>query len=104
MSEQQEVYPVGYFETLNCLRHPKWETAGMINDVREFVRRDADVPAGQVLAVIDYLREAQSRDLIRELVVACKVGLASLRHGGITGKSPETDTLEAAIQRAEKYI
>lgn len=104
MSEQQEIYPVGYFETLTCLRHPKWDKTGIVNDVREFIRREKDVPAGQVLAVIDYLRETQSRDLIRELLVACKVGLASLRHGGIVGRSPETDTIEAAIQRAEKYI
>jgi hypothetical protein len=103
MTETQKVYPVGYFETMKCLKDPKgWDVAGLVHDIREYTRRELDVPHGQALAVIDYLVERQSNDFVRELVVACKIALASLRHGGINGRSPETDTLQAAIKRAEE--
>jgi hypothetical protein len=106
MSAVQETVPVGYFESLAKLRKPDdWDTSGLIEDARAIVKREDEcsLGMGHVLAVIDHLRDSQSRDMIRELVVACKVGLSSLRHSGIVGRSPETDTLEAAIQRAEQY-
>jgi HEAT repeat protein len=101
MSAVQETVPAGYFESLAKLRKPDdWDTSGLIEDARAIAKREDH---SHVLAVIDYLRDSQSRDLIRELLVACKVGLSLLRHSGIVGRSPETDTLEAAIQRAEQY-
>lgn len=103
MSAVQETFPVGYFEVLAKLRKPDdWDTSGLIEDARAIVKREDEcsLGMGHVLAVIDHLRDSQSRDMIRELVVACKV---ALRHSGIVGRSPETDTLEAAIRRAEQY-
>jgi len=35
-----------------------------------------------------------------DLLLACKVALYSLRCSGINGRSPETDTIEAAIAKA----
>jgi hypothetical protein len=35
-----------------------------------------------------------------DLLLACKVALYSLRCSGIKGRSPETDTIEAAIAKA----
>ena len=101
-NEQEEIMPIGYRDWMECLKRPdSWDVKGIILDARNNVRMDASVQRGKVLAVIDFLLDGQSQDLIRELVVACKIGLSSLRHSGIAGRSAETDTLEAAIKRAE---
>lgn len=41
-------------------------------------------------------------DHVKQLLLACKVGLSSLRHGGIVGRSPETDVMEDAIRNVEQ--
>lgn len=48
--------PAGYAETMDSLKRPRdWDVPGMIADVCEHLRREIDVPHGQVLAVIDTL-------------------------------------------------
>ena len=44
----------------------------------------------------------KNADHVKQLLLACKVGLSSLRHGGIIGRSPETDVMEDAINKVEK--
>ena len=39
---------------------------------------------------------------VKQLLLACKVGLSSLRHVGIVGRSPETDVMEEAIRKVEQ--
>ena len=56
MSDIIEVVPRGYAETMDALNRPKdWDVPGMIADICENLRRENDVPHGQVLAVIDTL-------------------------------------------------
>jgi len=56
MAEEIEVVPQGYAETMDALNRPKdWDVPGMIADICENLRRENDVPHGQLLAVIDTL-------------------------------------------------
>lgn len=63
-----------------------------------------DSDGNEVASVNPYRErlEEESRAIAAapDLLLACKVALSSLRHSGIIGRSPETDTLEAAIQKA----
>jgi hypothetical protein len=75
--------PRGYAATLDCLNQPdSWDVPGMIADMAENLRKENDVPLGQLLAAIDWmtfrLREAaavirntnvtdESQQLLRKL-------------------------------------
>ena len=57
---------------------------------------------GRGFEIIGFISEADARLIAAapDLLLACKLALYSLRCGGISGRSPETDTIEAAIEKA----
>ena len=59
-------YPNGYGVMLAAMRQRAVDVPGVVDDIRECLRREIDVPPGQALAAIDYLIEVneQLRDSV----------------------------------------
>jgi len=62
-------FPNGYGVMLAAMRQRAVDVPGVVDDIRECLRREIDVPHGQTLAAIDYLIEVngQLRDSIHGL-------------------------------------
>jgi hypothetical protein len=62
-------FPSGYGVMIEAMRQRAVDVPGVVNDIRECLRREIDVPPGQSLAAIDYLIEVneQLRDSIHGL-------------------------------------
>ena len=65
MRELGDVTPAGYSETIDRMNQPQsWDVPGMIADMAEYLRVGNEVPAGQLLAALDWmtfrLRECRS--------------------------------------------
>jgi len=62
-------FPTGYGVMIQAMRQRAVDVPGVIDDIRECLSREIDVPHGQSLAAIDYLIEvnAQLRDSVHGL-------------------------------------
>lgn len=86
MRELGDVVPVGYSETIDCMNKPQsWDVPGMIADMAECLRLGNEVPAGQLLAALDWmtfrLRECRS------VLVAADSELSAISHGRLVDKA-----------------
>lgn len=75
-----EGVPIGYNDTIDRMNRPQsWDVPGMIADIAEYLRVGNEVPAGQLLAALDWmtfrLRECRS------VLVAADSELSAVAHG-----------------------
>lgn len=80
MRELGDLVPVGYNETIDCMNKPQlWDVPGIIADLAEHLRVGNEVPAGQLLAALDWMtfriRECRS------VLVAANSELSAIAHG-----------------------
>jgi hypothetical protein len=101
MTKTENDLPFGYAVTLDCMNQPrKWDVPGMIADMAENLRRENDVPAGQLLAALDWmtfrLREA------RPILVAADSELSAVAHGRPVDKEESKRISQEARSLCEK--
>jgi hypothetical protein len=58
---RRPVYPSGYTVMLEAMRRSSVDVPGVVDDVRNCLGQEIDVPHGQALAVIDFLIEVNER-------------------------------------------
>lgn len=69
--------PRGYADTLDCMNQTgSWDVAGMIADMAENLRRENDVPPGQLLAALDWMtfRLTEAKRVIENTNVTDETG------------------------------
>lgn len=58
---RRPIYPSGYAVMLHAMRRSSVDVPGVVDDVRNCLGQEIDVPHGQALAVIDFLIEVNER-------------------------------------------